>query len=113
MGWFDRLKEGLAKTRKAINTVAGPLGVDVQDVLQPQRIHTLEDLELALIGADVGRIATEEILEDVKNSGNKNLQEALMDAMILQYDLFLSVLGHDNKESVFRLHLVGYARLQS
>ena len=86
MGWFDRLKEGLAKTRKAINTVAGPLGVDVQDVLQPQRIHTLEDLELALIGADVGRIATEEILEDVKNSGNKNLQEALMDAMILQLE---------------------------
>lgn len=86
MSWFDRLKEGLAKTRKAINTVAGPLGVDVQDVLQPQRIHTLEDLELALIGADVGRIATEEILEDVKNSGNKNLQEALMDAMILQLE---------------------------
>ena len=86
MGWFDRLKEGLAKTRKAINTVAGPLGVDVQDVLQPQRIHTLEDLELALIGADVGRIATEEIHEDVKNSGNKNLQEALMDAMILQLE---------------------------
>jgi fused signal recognition particle receptor len=86
MGWFDRLKEGLAKTRKAINTVAGPLGMDVQDVLQPQRIHTLEDLELALIGADVGRVATEEILEDVKNSGNKNLQEALMDAMILQLE---------------------------
>ncbi len=86
MGWFDRLKEGLAKTRKAINQVAGPLGVDVQDVIQPSRIHTLEDLELALISADVGRIATEEILEDVRNSGNKNLQDALMDAMTLQLE---------------------------
>ena len=86
MGWFDRLKEGLAKTRKAINQVAGPLGVDVQDVIQPSRIHTLEDLELALIAADVGRIATEEILEDVRSSGNKNLQDALMDAMTLQLE---------------------------
>jgi len=86
MGWFDRLKEGLAKTRKAINQVAGPLGVDVQDVIQPSRIHTLEDLELALISADVGRVATEEILEDVRNSGNKNLQDALMDAMTLQLE---------------------------
>jgi len=86
MGWFDRLKEGLAKTRKAINQAAGPLGVDVQDVIQPSRIHTLEDLELALIAADVGRIATEEILEDVRSSGNKNLQDALMDAMTLQLE---------------------------
>ena len=86
MGWFDRLKEGLAKTRKAINQVAGPLGVDMQDVIQPSRIHTLEDLELALISADVGRVATEEILEDVRNSGNKNLQDALMDAMTLQLE---------------------------
>lgn len=86
MGWFDRLKEGLSKTRKALNQAAGPLGVELQDVLQPQRIHTLEDLEYALIAADVGRIATEEIIEDIKKSEHKDLKTALIEALTLQLE---------------------------
>ena len=85
MSWFDRLREGLSKTRTQLNQMAGPLGVDVKDVFT-NRLETIEDLEYALIAADVGRAATSEILEDIRNSGKKNLQEALMDAMTLQLE---------------------------
>jgi fused signal recognition particle receptor len=85
MSWFDRLRDGLSKTRQQLNSMAGPLGADVKDVLT-NRLDTIEDLEYALLAADVGRAATEEILADVKASGKKNLQEALMDAMTLQLE---------------------------
>ncbi|PYE56212.1 signal recognition particle-docking protein FtsY [Deinococcus yavapaiensis] len=85
MSWFDRLRQGLSKTRQQLNEMAGPLGVDVKDVFT-NRLETLEDLEYALIAADVGSAATAEILEDVKNSGKKDLQEALMEAMTLQLE---------------------------
>ncbi|ADV67223.1 signal recognition particle-docking protein FtsY [Deinococcus maricopensis] len=85
MSWFDRLRDGLSKTRQQLNTSVGFLGTDLKDVFT-NRLDTLEDLEYALIAADVGRAATEEILEDIKNSGKTNLQEALMDAMTLQLE---------------------------
>ncbi|GGJ26414.1 signal recognition particle-docking protein FtsY [Deinococcus roseus] len=85
MSWFQRLKEGLTKTRQQLNQSAGFLGTDLKDIFT-SRLETLEDLEYALIAADVGRAATEEILEDIKNSGQTNLQEALMNALILQLE---------------------------
>ena len=85
MAWFDRLRQGLSKTRAQLNEMAGPLGVDVRDVFTT-RLETIEDLEYALIAADVGRAATEEVLEDVRQSGKRNLQEALMDAMAVQLE---------------------------
>ena len=85
MTWFNRLREGLTKTRKQLNESMGFLGTDLRDVFT-DRIETLEDLELALIAADVGRAATEEILEDVRNSSKPRLQEALMDALTLQLE---------------------------
>ena len=54
MSWFQRLKQGLSKTRAALNQVAGPLGVDISDIAQGKQEYSLEDLEFALIGADVG-----------------------------------------------------------
>ncbi len=85
MSWFDRLRQGLSKTRAQLNEMAGPLGVDVKDVFTA-RLETIEDLEYALIAADVGRAATEEVLEDVRQSGKRNLQEALMDALSVQLE---------------------------
>lgn len=85
MSWFQRLKEGLSKTRQQLNQSVGILGTDLKDIFT-NRLETLEDLEYALIAADVGRAATEEILEDIKNSGQTNLQEALMQALILQLE---------------------------
>ncbi len=85
MSWLERLRSGLSKTRAQINDTAGFLGNDVKDVFS-NRLETVEDLEYALIAADVGRAATEEILEDVRRSEGKNLQQALMDALTLQLE---------------------------
>ncbi|WP_034387496.1 signal recognition particle-docking protein FtsY [Deinococcus sp. YIM 77859] len=84
MSWLTRLREGLSKTRKQLNEAAGDLSTDVREAFT--RLDTVEDLEYALIAADVGRAATEEILEDVKASDRRNLQEALMDALTLQLE---------------------------
>lgn len=85
MSWLERLRDGLSKTRKQINDTAGFLGSDVRDVLT-NRLDTIEDLEYALIAADVGRAATEEILDDIRRAEGKNLQDALMDALTLQLE---------------------------
>ncbi len=85
MSWLERLRSGLSKTRAQINDTAGFLGNEVKDVFS-NRLETVEDLEYALIAADVGRAATEEILEDVRRSEGKNLQQALMDALTLQLE---------------------------
>ena len=85
MSWLDRLRDGLSKTRKQLNDSVGVLGTDLKDVFST-RIETLEDLEYALIAADVGREATAEILEDVKASNKPRLQDALIDAMTLQLE---------------------------
>lgn len=85
MSWLERLRSGLSKTRAQINETAGFMGNDVKDVFT-NRLDTIEDLEYALIAADVGRAATEEILEDVRRSEGKNMQQALMDALTLQLE---------------------------
>lgn len=86
MSWFQRLRDGLSKTRQALNEAAGPLGVDVAEVAQGRRDYTLEDLELALIGADVGAAAAAEVLADVRKSGQRNLGDALAEALTLQLE---------------------------
>jgi fused signal recognition particle receptor len=85
MSWLERLRDGLGKTRKQINDTAGNLGTDLRDALT-NRLDSIEDLEYALIAADVGRAATEEILADVRASNKANLQDALMEALTLQLE---------------------------
>jgi fused signal recognition particle receptor len=85
MSWLTRLRDGLSKTRTQLNESAGFLGTDLRNVIG-NRLETLEDLEYALIAADVGRAATEEILDDVRNSSGKTMQDALVDAMTLQLE---------------------------
>ncbi|WP_104990269.1 signal recognition particle-docking protein FtsY [Deinococcus sp. NW-56] len=85
MSWLDRLRQGLSKTRQQINDTAGDLGTDLRETLTT-RLDTVEDLEYALIAADVGRAATEEILSDIRASNKSNLQDALMEALTLQLE---------------------------
>ncbi|MCP2013871.1 fused signal recognition particle receptor [Deinococcus sp. HSC-46F16] len=85
MSWLDRLRQGLSKTRQQINDTAGNLGTDLRETLTT-RLDTVEDLEYALIAADVGRAATEEILSDIRASNKANLQDALMEALTLQLE---------------------------
>ena len=84
MSWLDRLRGGLSKTRQQISGTAGPLQEDVREAFT--RLDTVEDLEYALIAADVGRAATTEIIEDIRKNGEGRLQDALMQALTLQLE---------------------------
>ena len=84
MSWFDRLRQGLGKTRQQLSGTAGALDQEVQTAFT--RIDNIEDLEYALIAADVGRAATEEIIEDIRKNGEGRLQDALMRALTLQLE---------------------------
>ncbi|GAA6736038.1 signal recognition particle-docking protein FtsY [Thermus oshimai] len=73
MGFFDRLKAGLAKTRERL-LGAIPWGGNPEEVL--------EELETALLAADVGLRATEELLEALRASGRKDLKEAVKEKLV-------------------------------
>ncbi len=71
MGLFDRLREGLRKTREAL--LPGLGGKD--------RETLLEELEIALLQADVGLRATEAILEELRQSKG-DPKEALKEILV-------------------------------
>jgi fused signal recognition particle receptor len=87
MSWFQRLRQGLTKTRNAITQSVG-LGEAVND--EQQREWTLEELEFALIGADVGAKYAQEILDDVREQmrqlGQRKLGLALQNALSVQLE---------------------------
>lgn len=78
MAWFDRLKEGLNKTRTILTT-------DVRDL---NRVWEMEwdDLEFALIAADTGRYIAADIVKDAKAAKERGMsfQQALEKAMVAQ-----------------------------
>lgn len=77
MSWLQRLKEGLSKTRdNLVKTI--PWSENPEAVL--------EELEFALIAADVGVEATHEVLEEVRRSGKKDLREALKQSLTVQLE---------------------------
>lgn len=78
MSWFQRLKEGLSKTR---DNIAKSVPWNSKS---PEEI--LEELEFALISSDVGLDATEEVLKEVRESGKKDLREALKQALVVQLE---------------------------
>mgnify|MGYP000055981316 CR=1 FL=1 len=57
-GWMSRLKDGLSRTR--VNIVGLFSGGVIDDAL-------FDDLEVALIGADVGVAATGELLQALRS----------------------------------------------
>ena len=77
MSWLSRIKAGLKKTAENLNR-AVPWGGDPEEVL--------EELEYALIAADVGVEATESILKEVRSSGERNLKEAVKRAIMLELE---------------------------
>ncbi len=66
MGFFNKLKESLIKTRKT-------LVEKVESILTGRKIdeNTLEELEEALIAADVGIKATSEIISSIREKSKK------------------------------------------
>jgi fused signal recognition particle receptor len=72
MGLFDRLKEGLSRTRKALADKVG-LVLAVGAKLEPA---TYEDLEASLLGADLGAAVTAELLEQLRRQAGRSGSEA-------------------------------------
>lgn len=66
MGFFDRLKEGLAKTKKSLIEKVDSIfkGREIDDV-------TLEELEETLISSDVGTRAASEVIGFLKDKARK------------------------------------------
>ena len=64
MGLFERLKDGLAKTRKGLNT-------NIEDIFSGGKVddEALEALEETLIASDVGVNASLEIVEHLREKG--------------------------------------------
>jgi len=81
MGFFDKLKEGLARTRKGLNT-------NIEDIFSSGKVDedTLEELEETLIASDVGVKASLEIVEHLREKGQsikgvKSVKEFLRNEM--------------------------------
>jgi fused signal recognition particle receptor len=66
MGWFDRLRRGLEKTRALIRRSFSNISAE-----------DLEELEIALLSADVGPKTTERLLEELKAKWKASPDEKL------------------------------------
>ncbi len=77
MGFLERLRAGLSKTRERLFR-AIPWSAPPEEVL--------EELEAALLAADVGLEATEALLEELRASGQKNLKETLKEKLALMLE---------------------------
>ncbi|MCX7795620.1 MAG: signal recognition particle-docking protein FtsY [bacterium] len=66
MKWFDKLKQGLEKTRALIKRSFSSISAE-----------DLEELEIALLSADVGPKTTEKLLEEVRENWKLNPDEKL------------------------------------
>ncbi len=79
MAWFDRLRQGLGKTRDLLTT-------DVRDLGRAWEMEW-DDLEFALIGADTGAKIAAEIVAEAKRerergtSFRESLEKALLDQL--------------------------------
>ena len=79
MAWFDRLRQGLAKTREVLTT-------DVRDLGKSWELDW-DDLEFALIGADVGATIAADVVAEAKRERERGaefqaaLEKALMDQL--------------------------------
>lgn len=80
MSWFDRLKQGLGKTREILAT-------DVRDIGKSWEMDW-DDLEFALIGADVGAKIAAEVVAEAKRQreAGSPFREALEQALLDQLE---------------------------
>ncbi len=81
MGWFDRLKAGLSKTHAILTSDVRDLGA----VIKSQEV-SWEDLEFALIAADVGAKLSAKIVAEAKENRErgKTFVEALEQSLLNQ-----------------------------
>lgn len=80
MGWFDRLRKGLSRTRDV-------LAADVRELGKSWEMDW-DDLEFALIGADVGATIAAEVVREAKEERSRgtSFEEALEKALLDQLE---------------------------
>jgi fused signal recognition particle receptor len=96
MSFFNRIRDGLAKTARQIRERLGDVPVEETPARAPDRaavpsgravgVETLDALEDALIAADVGLAATEQILDAVKNDRIGSIRERVERVMLGIFD---------------------------
>ena len=99
MGFFSKLKEGLTKTRD--NIVSGISSIDDD---------FYDELEETLIMGDIGVVATEEILDDLKNKVKENkiknpadCKQLLIDSIKEKMNLGENAYEFENRKSIVML----------
>lgn len=90
MGWFDRLRQGLEKTRALIER--GFRSISQED---------LEELEIALLSSDVGPKTTQLLLEEVrtrlKDSSKDTVSNVLKDVILRLFPPSLDIIEKFSK----------------
>ena len=103
MGFFDKLKQGLGKTKDSFNNKIN----DVFSVFRKVDEELLEELEDALIMSDIGVETSEKIINDLRNKIKKEkiedeeaVKKALKEIMKEILDVENSALNIETKPSV-------------
>lgn len=97
MGWFDRLSQGLAKTRRAMQSSLDRLlgrGPDPE---------TLEELEAALLGADLGVRTVDHLMERLRQGVARSSGEGEHGVRAVLQDEILQVLSACQGEDLLAL----------
>ena len=85
MGWIDRLKEGLGKTRKGVQrSLMQMMGRG----LDPE---VLEEVEASLLGADVGVRTADRLIERLRATAGGDPREAIQELKRAMTDVLASV----------------------
>ena len=113
MGFFSKLKEGLTKTRDNIvsgidSVFSGFSSID-DDFYDDDFLDDEEDEETLIMG-DIGVVATEEILDDLKNKVKENkiknpadCKQLLIDSIKEKMDLGENAYEFENRKSIVML----------
>lgn len=85
MGWIDRLKEGLGKTRKGVErSLMQMMGRG----LDPE---VLEEVEASLLGADVGVRTADRLIERLRATAGGDPRESIQELQSAMADILASV----------------------
>ena len=76
MGWLDRLKDGLVKTRQNVQRSL------VQLVRQGHAPDVLEEVEASLLGADIGVRAVDRLMERLRNEVGEDSIQTLKNTLV-------------------------------
>ncbi len=94
MGWIDRLKEGLGKTRKGVQHSLMQL---MGRGLDPE---VLEEVEASLLGADVGVRTTDRLIERLRETAGGDPGESVRALQRAMADMLASVESKPMEELV-------------